>query len=312
MANTIATGLASDSIARETLKALADSLAFFSPVVWRPSGKQVKKGQSLRLTVPTAVSAQDFGASGYANADQTLTAIDVAMDKHKFVSYGITDGEQDASLVNLVQGFAETNAYALAQAITYQVVGTTYSDLYEALHGTAGVTQVPAANKLTVTEANFGLDDLITVGKTMDELGIPQLGRWGWLNPAYHAKLEQEVVQIGNSSVDVSGTFQEGRLGKVRGFDLYSCPSLTPWDVLDYASAVFGSGDSFVIASAVPGLPEVTDGGEISYVTEPNTGLTVQKRVNYDYTSATLNTVLTLYFGTKLARPETLVVVASE
>ena len=308
MANSIATGLASDSIARETLRILAEDLSWFRGISFRPSPTQVKKGQQVVYTIPTSTSAQDFGASGYANADQTLSTHGVHMDQHKFVAYGITDGERDSSLVNLVEGFAEANAHALGSAITDKL-------LYQAtlFLGYSGTSfDVPASQKLTISEANFGLDDLITVGKVMDEAGIPKLGRWGILHPSYHAKLEQDVVQIGNSSVDVSGTLANGRLGKVRGFDLFSCSNqhLQKPVFAGGWRALFGVGDSLVVGTAVPGMPEVSDGGEISYVTEPNTGLTVQKRVNYDYANASLNTVLTLYFGANVLNQNTLVSIA--
>ena len=305
MANSIATGLASDSIARETLRILAEDLSWFRGISFRPSPTQVKKGQQVVYTIPTSTSAQDFGASGYANADQTLSVHGVHMNQHKFVAYGITDGERDSSLLNLVEGFAEANAHALGTAITDKLLYSATTFL-----GYSGTSSdVPASQKLTISEANFGLDDLITVGKVMDEAGIPKLGRWGILRPSYHAKLEQDVVQIGNSSVDVSGTLANGRLGKVRGFDLFSCPQLQTPDFSDKMSALFGVGDSLVVGTAVPGMPEVSDGGEISYVTEPNTGLTVQKRVNYDYANASLNTVLTLYFGAKVLNQNTLVAI---
>lgn len=304
MANTIATGLASDAIAKETLRILAEDLSWFRGINFRPTPKQVKKDQAVLFSIPSSTSAQSFGAGGYANADQTLTAVGVNMNEHKFVAYGILDGEQDSSLVDLAGGFAQANAHALGKAITDRLLDKVTNQL-----GYTGAGEVPASQKLTVSEANFGLDDLITVGKVMDEAGIPRLGRWGILRPSYHAKLEQEIVQIGNSSVDVSDTLANGRLGKVRGFDLFSCPQLNEPDFSDRMSALFGVGDSLIVATAVPGMPEVADGGEISYVSEPNTGLTVQKRVNYDYKNASLNTVLTLYFGAGVINHNTLVAI---
>jgi hypothetical protein len=297
MANTIATGLANDAIAQESLAALVKELSWFQSINFRPTTTEVMKGQDLVLTIPSAVSAQDFGASGYANADQTLTSVACTVDQHKFVAYGILDGEQDASLVNLVDSFAQVNGHALATAIITDVL----ADIE-----TAKASDIPSGQQKVITEANFGLDDLITVGADMDNAGIPSVGRWGIVSPAYHAKLENELITtISNSSVDVSGTLTSGVLGRVRGFNLYSCPSLTS------SEAVFGCRDSLLVASAVPGLPEVTDGGQISYVTEPSTGLTVQRRVNYDYSAASLNTVLALYYGSKVVRADTLITVVA-
>jgi hypothetical protein len=297
MANTIATGLANDAIAQESLAALVKELSWFKSINFRPTTTEVMKGQNLVLTIPSTVSAQTFGSSGYANADQTLSSVSCAVDQHKFVAYGILDGEQDSSLVNLVDSFAQVNAHALATAIITDVLADVES---------AKTSDIPSAQQLTITEANFGLDDLISVGADMDEAGIPQVGRWALLSPAYHAKLENELITtISNSSVDVSGTLTNGVLGRVRGFDIFSCPSLSS------SEAVFGVRDSLLVASAVPGLPEVTDGGQITYVTEPSTGLTVQRRVNYDYSAASLNTVMALYYGSKVVRADTLFTVVA-
>ena len=317
MANSIATGLANDAIAEKSLKALAANLSFMrDSITFRGTGLQLKKGKNLIVTVPSAISAQSFGSSGYANADQTLSQKSVQLSSHKFVAYGIKDGEQDSSLVNLTDSFAETNAHALGTAILNDTILGTGSRSVYASCGAGGATpangNIPTAQKLDITEANFGLDSLIEIGKVMDEAGIPRLGRWAWLTPAYHAKLEQEVIQLSNSSVNIGEAYAEGRLGTIRGFKVYSVPQLKITDVIDQASVVCGVADSCALASAVPALPEVSDGGEISYVTEPNSGLTVQKRVNYDYENASLNTVLTLYYGGGVLRPETLVVVKNQ
>lgn len=314
MANSIATGLANDAIAEKSLEALAMDLTWMrESITFRPTNKQVKKGQNIICTVPSAVSAQSFGSSGYANADQTLSMKYAQLSRHKYVAYGIKDGERDSSLVNLVDSFAQANAYALATAIANDcLVGSASEGIYGYYTSTKNNGTIPSTQKLDITEANFGLDSMIEIGKVMDEAGIPRLGRWAWLAPDYHAKLEQEVIQLGNSSIDVSQTYSEGRLGTVRGFKTYSCPQLKTTDVLDQASVVCGVGDSLLVATAVPGMPEVSDGGEISYVTEPNSGLTVQKRVSYDYENASLNTVLTLYYGGGVLRPETLVVVKNQ
>lgn len=315
MANSIATGLANDAIAEKSLEALArDTTWLRESITFRPTNKQVKKGQNIICTVPSAVSAQSFGSSGYANADQTLSLKYVQLSKHKFVAYGIKDGERDSSLVNLVDSFAQANAHALAGAISNDcLLGSSVFGIagYATGTNTANGT-IPSTQKLDITEANFGLDSMIEIGKVMDEAGIPRLGRWAWLTPAYHAKLEQEVIQLGNSSIDVNQTYSEGRLGTVRGFKTYTCPDLRTTDIIDQASVVCGVSDSILIGTAVPAMPEVSDGGEISYVTEPNSGLTVQKRVNYDYENASLNTVLTLYYGGGVLRPETLVVVKNQ
>ena len=314
MANSIATGLANDAIAEKSLEALAMDLTWMrESITFRPTNKQVKKGQNIICNVPSAVSAQSFGSSGYANADQTLNKKYAQLSRHKFVAYGIKDGERDSSLVNLVDSFAQANAHALASAIAYDtLVGSATEGIYGYYTSTKNNGTIPSTQKLDITEANFGLDSMIEIGKVMDEAGIPRLGRWAWLAPAYHAKLEQEVIQIGNSSIDVNQTYSEGRLGTVRGFKTFSCPQLKTTDIIDQASVVCGVGDSLLVATAVPGMPEVSDGGEISYVTEPNSGLTVQKRVNYDYENASLNTVLTLYYGGGVLRPETLVVVKNQ
>jgi hypothetical protein len=314
MANSIATGLANDAIAEKSLEALALDLTYMrEAITFRPTNKQVKKGQNIVCSVPSAVSAQSFGSSGYANADQTLSLKYAQMNKHKFVAYGIKDGERDSSLVNLVDSFAQANAHALASEIANDCLfGSGGHTIRMYSQGTYANGTIPSTQKLDITEANFGLDSMIEIGKVMDEAGIPRLGRWAWLTPSYHAKLEQEVIQIGNSSIDVNQTYSEGRLGTVRGFKVYSCPGLRTPDFLDQASVVCGVGDSLLIATAVPAMPEVSDGGEISYVTEPNSGLTVQKRVNYDYENASLNTVLTLYYGGGVLRPETLVTVKNQ
>lgn len=288
MANTLGT-VATAAISQETLKALLEELSWLGSLSTTYSDTQVSKGQNLILRVPSVTAAQDFVAgTGYVSQDATLTDASITLDQHKYAGYAVTDVERDSSLINLVDSWANANAHALGKSVVEYIISQLDAS-------TPAETNIVAAG-------SFGLDELIDVGSAMDADNIPSVGRWALVPPAYHANLEKDIGttgNFGNSTFSIDATITNGALGQLRGFQIYKS-SLT-------TNLYFGVKETVGVLTAVPALPEVGNtGGEIGYVVEPNSGLTVQARSSYDNTLAQLNNILTLYFGASVLRSDTL------
>lgn len=288
MANTLGT-VATAAISQETLKALLEELSWLTSLSTTYSDSQVSKGQNLILRVPSVGTAQDFSSgTGYVAEDATLTDATITLDQHKFAGYAVTDAERDSSLINLVDAWANANAHALGKSVVEYII--------------AALVSAGTSNTSVIAAGSFGLDDLIDVGSAMDADNIPTGGRWALIPPAYHAALEKDIGttgNFGNSTFSVDATITNGALGQLRGFQIYKS-SLT-------TNLYFGVKETVGVLTAVPALPEVGNtGGDISYVVEPNSGLTVQSRSHYDNTLAQLNNILTLYFGASVLRSDTL------
>jgi hypothetical protein len=156
------------------------------------------------------------------------------------------------------------------------------------------------SNNVGLSSSGFNLDALIDLGAEMDDAGIPDIGRWVVIHPKVLATLEKDVVGITNSTFDVGSSIVNGGVSKIRGFDLYSYNNDDFSDSAGEVAGYAGFKESLAVVSAAPSLPPESSSGSLAYVTEPNSGLTVQRREWYDTKMATFNFALTLYFGAKM------------
>jgi hypothetical protein len=289
MANSFGT-VATDLIAQEALAQLVRNLQFLNNVHTDFSDANLTKGSSVTTHLVSAGSAVDFdGSAGYAASDVTQTSVDITLDQHKHCTFSLSDSERDASSVELVSRFAEASAHALGKSVVDFIFAT---DADETMNG--------ISNNVGLSSSGFNLDALIDLGAEMDDAGIPDIGRWVVIHPKVLATLEKDVVGITNSTFDVGSSIVNGGVSKIRGFDLYSYNNDDFSDSAGEVAGYAGFKESLAVVSAAPSLPPESSSGSLAYVTEPNSGLTVQRREWYDTKMATFNFALTLYFGAKM------------
>ena len=279
MANSLGT-VATDLIAQEALSLLTQNLQFLNNVHTDFSQENLAKGSNVTTHILTDVSAGDFSSS-YSASDVTQSDVDITLDKHKHVTFALSDSERDSSQVNLVPRFAESAAHAIGKSVV--------DTLTDKMTGATG--------GLTLGSSGLDMDAIIDLGAEMDADGVPEVGRWIVANPSVLADLEKDIVGITNATYNVSGTILNGGVTRVRGFDIFSYGNSDISATSGEAGAYAGFRDSLCMVTSAPSLPPEASGASLSYVTEPNSGLTVQRREWYDASAAKYYFTLTLYFG---------------
>lgn len=288
MANSFGT-VATNVIAQEALTRLVKNLRFLQNCHADFSTEALAKGQNVTTHIVADQSAADFGTDGYKAGDATQTGVAVPLNKHKHVTFSLSDGERDSSQVSLFERFAESAAYGLGKAVVDHIFNA----------GTGG-TIAGASQSVSLSASGLDLEALINLGAEMDAAGVPETGRWLVAHPSVLANLEKDVVGITNATFNVGGTLTNGGVSRIRGFDLFAYNNASLETGAGKVGAYAGFRDSLAVVTAAPSLPPEAESGSLSYVTEPNTGLTVQQREWYDMKLAEYNFTLTLYFGAKL------------
>jgi hypothetical protein len=166
-----------------------------------------KKGDSVRvLTVPAQDAAANF-AGTYTMQDADATGVDVDINKHKFVSWALTDTEiSNSSLISL-ERFGYQKGFQLAKAVLQDVWSV--------------VTNANFANKTISTAANFDSDDVADIMGAVDVLNWPENMRSMILSSPYYTALIKDNTVQGTLGVGGSEVLRSGVVGQLHGFDLY-------------------------------------------------------------------------------------------
>ena len=293
MANSFDT-VAVDVIAQEALTRLIQKLSFVKSIHKDFSTTALAKNQSVITHIISEMSASDVdfaSGGGYVSStgtDLIQSDVEIALDKHKAVTFTLSDDERDKSSIDLFNRFAEVASYGLAKGIVDTLIG---SDTLGA--GGASITNTAIAGGLS-------MDALVDLGATFDSAGVPEANRWIVAHPNTLAELEKEVTAVTNATFNVNSSIIEGGVNRIRGFDLYSYNGGILTNTASSVGAVAGFTDSLALVTAPPSSPPSSAGADLGYVSDPETGLTIQRRQWYDADKAQFAFSLTLYLGTKL------------
>lgn len=291
MANSFDT-VAVDVIAQEALTRLIQKLEFVKNIHKDFSTTAQAKGKDVITHIINEMSASDVDTSvGYLDSADSAIQNDVkiTLDKHKAVTFQLTDDERDASSIDLFNRYAEVASYGLAKGIVDSLLG---SDTLG-----AGGANISSGNALS---GGLTMDQLVDLGAKFDADGIPESQRWLVAHPQVLAELEKEVTAVTNSSFSVNSSITEGGVNRIRGFDLYSYNGGVLTNTGSQVGAVAGFTDSLALVTAPPSSPPDSAGASLNYITDPSTGLTIQRRQWYEANKGIFAFSLTLYLGTKL------------
>lgn len=289
MANSFDT-VAVDVIAQEALTRLIQKLDFVKGIHKDFSSSALALNSDVITHIVNEMTASDVDlAQGYlASADDLIqNDVKISLNKHKAVTFSLTDAERDASNIDLFNRFAEVAAYGLAKGIVDQLLGS-------ATLGTGGASISKAQG------GGLGMDELIDLGAKFDADGIPEASRWLVAHPQVLANLEKEVTAVTNATFSVNNSIVEGGVNRIRGFNCYSYNGGILNTSAGQVGAVAGFSDSLALVTAPPSSPPDSAGASLNYITDPSTGLTIQRRQWYDANKGIYAFALTLYLGSKL------------
>jgi hypothetical protein len=172
------------------------------------SAAAAQRGSAVRvLYIPSQGSgAVDFAGS-YAAGNTNAAGVDVVINKHKFVSWGLTDVEFAVNNLIRIEQFGRQFGYLLAKSVLQDI----WSIITAANFG---------APIFTGAASTFDSNDLIAIKTIIDNLYWPEFDRLGVLSPAYYNGL------LGDSDVRLAYAIgstlpgQQGKLTEIVGFTL--------------------------------------------------------------------------------------------
>jgi hypothetical protein len=291
MANSIGTTNA-NVIAQRALEILVANYDFLKSSVTDFSSEAAKYNASIYTHRISATTAQDYSqANGYVASATTQTDVQITLNKFKHVSYAVDDQERTSSNINLIERFAGAAAHALG----LQMVG----DLL------ALVTSSSFTSALTQSSATFSYASVVSAGITLNNANVPQHDRYAVLAPSYYGRLLNDSTIVANAQISGEQARTAG-IGSVAGFNI-NMYSAVPSNSITLGG-FFAQREALLIAARVPEVPTgVPIPGDISVVTEPRTGLSVQVRENYDVAKGLLQRTYALIYGVKAGETSSLV-----
>jgi len=291
MPNSIGTTNA-NVIAQRALEILVADYSFLRASVTDFSSEAAKYNASVFTHRISATTAQDYSqANGYVATATTQTDVQITLNKFKHVSYSVDDQERTSSNINLIERFAGAAAHALG----LQMVG----DLL------ALVTSSTFTSALTVASSAFSYRSVVSAGITLNNNNAPANGRYAVLNPSFYGALLNDSTVVANPQI-TGDLVRTAGIGNVAGFNI-SAYSAIPSNSITLGG-FFAQQEALLIAARVPEVPTgVPIPGDISVVTEPRTGLSVQVREAYSVQTGQLSRTYALIYGVKAGEPNSLV-----
>jgi hypothetical protein len=291
MANTLGTTNA-NVIAQRALEILVADYSFLRNSVTDFSADAAKYNASVFTARISATTAQDYSQStGYAATAVTQTDVQITLNKFKHVSYSVDDSERTSSNINLIERFAGSAAHALG----LQMVG----DLL------ALVTSSSFTSALTVASSAFSYRSVVSAGITLNNNNSPVNGRYAVLNPSYYGALLNDTTVVANPQIS-GDLVRTAGIGNVAGFNINQYSAVPSNSIT--LGGFFAQQEALLIAARVPEVPTgVSIPGDISVVTEPRTGLSVQIREFYDVVLGKQSRTFALIYGVKAGETSSLV-----
>jgi len=223
------------------------------------------KGESVTTRVATAMTNQDLTA-GYTPGDVTSSAKTVTLDFFKGRVVAFTDMEVAKGTLDLLQRtFIRPAAHAVVKGFM--------DDLF------ALVLAGNFSQSTLVTAANWDADDLADLAQQATDAAIPKDDRFAILKPAYFASLSKDNSIQNSQAYGSNSAIVNNVVPRVHGFAIHEYA-----DVPANAQAlegIAGNKQGLILAARVPAIPQNWY-GEVSTVSDPQSGLTLQFRSWYD------------------------------
>ena len=172
------------------------------------SSDAVQRGDKVKvLWIPTQAAARDFAGS-YAPGDVTATGLDVVIDKHKFVSWSLTDTELSLNPIVEIESFGRQQGANLGMAVLTDIWTLLTAANFPRFRGVG-----PAAD--------FDSDNLIDVKETCDAQHWPKAGRDVVLSGAHFNGLIKDGSLKNAAAYGGPEAIRRGEIPALVGFGVY-------------------------------------------------------------------------------------------
>jgi hypothetical protein len=225
-------------------------------------------------------SMTNFGAGASDSSDSDLQA---TLDQFKQVQFAFTPSEYLATQRDLVKEHSEALAVGLGNGLVDAV---------------AALITAAFTNKSTLASASFDYTTLIDHNSKMNAAGVPDVGRFGWVNSDIAQSMRNDEVVMANFNRNAGNAYAHWT--NLEGFeDIWEYPAL-PGNTINL-TGFFAQRNALLLASRVSidtnNLTDAGYPGRISTVMDPVSGLSVISNQWVVQDTLTINDRLILLYG---------------
>jgi len=294
MANSIASDLQNNIISQSALEQFTKILAPLSAFSTSFNDEASSRGNKVTiLNLANTSTATDFSAStGYADTDSTYGETQIELNKHKIVTWNVTDKERSESSAVELERFGYQRGGDLANAVFQDILGS--------------VLQADFSTSHSVASGSFGVDDVAKLREEAVENSLPIDNCSLLLSPAYYGNLIQDSA--------VASALAYGSNDPIRGGNV---PSLFGIPAVYESNAIPGNAENLKGMLAHPcslavAMRYLEPGNSQEYisakkVSDPETGLVMGYREFYDAKMGVHTAVLECVYGVAVGRGEGLI-----
>ena len=157
-------------------------------------------------TVPT-ININDYTGS-ITNQELTTSKVELLIDKAKYYSFKMDDVLEAQSDINMLDAATTDAAEQMRVAVETNVLASSIT----------GATTI--TSQTTITASNV-LTSILDIGKALDELNIPEEGRYMVLSPTFVSLLKQSELRQAYLTGDATSPLRNGQVGVVDRFTIY-------------------------------------------------------------------------------------------
>tara|TARA_B110000090_G_scaffold202162_1_gene245065 strand:+ start:6028 stop:6885 length:858 start_codon:yes stop_codon:yes gene_type:complete len=166
-------------------------------------------GQGEKVTIRTVPAVTINNYAGTITTQELTTAkVEMLIDSAKYYSFKIDDVLAAQADINLLEGASSDASEGMRIAVETDVLAASVT----------GATTI--GSQTTITAANI-LAQILAMSTDLDELNIPEEGRFIVLNPAQVSLLKQSELRQAYLTGDGTSPLRNGKVGMVDRFNVY-------------------------------------------------------------------------------------------
>jgi hypothetical protein len=166
-------------------------------------------GQGDKVVIRTVPAVTINNYAGTITTQELTTAkVEMLIDKAKYYSFKVDDVLAAQADINLLEGASTDAAEGMRIAVETEVLAGAIT----------GATTIGA--QTTITAANI-LTNILTMSKQLDELNIPEEGRFIVLSPEFISLLKQSELRQAYLTGDSTSPLRNGLVGMVDRFKVF-------------------------------------------------------------------------------------------
>ena len=192
-------------------------------------------GDKVNIRIPPAITVADYDPMSPSITYEALgeNVLELLVDKAKSYAFKVDDVLGAQSDINLINEATQDAAEKMKIAIDTQVLAAMSTA------ATTSINLTDIGSDTTVTKNNV-LDLILRAGQELDELSVPETGRWIVLPPSAITALKSSDLKDASLAGDAQSILRNGRVGQIDRFTVYSS-NLLPSNASSEKVAVAGT-----------------------------------------------------------------------